>query len=408
MRKTMQYRRMGRTGDSVSALGFGCMRFPRAGLRIDEAAAGRLIHEAIDLGVNYFDTAYLYPGSEAALGRILTPERREKVYLATKLPPALATGPREMERILDTQLKRLNTDRIDYYLMHALTGYESWKRLKEAGVEEFLESAREKGKIRRAAFSFHGQTRDFKAILDDYSWDMAQIQYNYLDEHTQAGREGLDYAYSKGVGVVVMEPLRGGSLAARLPRDVLEIFERQPEKRSAARWALRWIWDHPGVSCVLSGMNDDRHIDENIRAAEDALPWSLTDAERAMFDRVREIIAAATKVPCTGCGYCMPCPRGVNIPMCFSLYNDRYLHGRRKRSSYLVATAGLDGGSPSYASLCAGCGACEKKCPQQIPIRARLKEAAKELEGFYFRPLTGAVRQLYRLRAKKKGGERPQ
>lgn len=406
MRKTMQYRRMGRTGDSVSALGFGCMRFPRAGLRIDEAAAGRLIHEAIDLGVNYFDTAYLYPGSEAALGRILTPERREKVYLATKLPPALATGPREMERILDTQLKRLNTDRIDYYLMHALTGYESWKRLKEAGVEEFLESAREKGKIRRAAFSFHGQTRDFKAILDDYSWDMAQIQYNYLDEHTQAGREGLDYAYSKGVGVVVMEPLRGGSLAARLPRDVLEILERQPEKRSAARWALRWIWDHPGVSCVLSGMNALEQLEENVREAGGALPGCLTDEERAMFREVRDKLAGAIKVPCTGCGYCMPCPAGVNIPVCFSLYNDRHLHRRSRRSSYLVATAGLDGGRPSYASLCRDCGACEKKCPQSLPIRARLKEAAREMEGFYFRPVVRAVSGFYRLRRKGKEGPR--
>ena len=404
----MQYRRMGRTGDEVSALGYGCMRFPRSGLVINEALTERQVLSAIDRRVNYFDTAYIYPGSEAALGRILTPERRAKVFIATKLPPAMVSSRRDMEKLLDTQLHRLKTDYIDYYLMHALTGYDSWKRLKELGAEEFLEKAKAAGKIRRAGFSFHGSTRAFKEILDDYPWDIAQIQYNYLDEHTQAGREGLDYAYARGVGVVVMEPLRGGSLAARLPKEVYGIFDSMPVKRSPAEWALRWIWDHPGVSCVLSGMNDDRHIDENIRAAEDALPWSLTDAERAMFDRVREIIAAATKVPCTGCGYCMPCPRGVNIPMCFSLYNDRYLHGRRKRSSYLVATAGLDGGSPSYASLCAGCGACEKKCPQQIPIRARLKEAAKELEGFYFRPLTGAVRQLYRLRAKKKGGERPQ
>jgi predicted aldo/keto reductase-like oxidoreductase len=384
------------------------MRFPRSGPVINEALTERQVLSAIDRGVNYFDTAYLYPGSEAALGRILTPERRAKVFIATKLPPAMVSSRRDMERLLDTQLGRLKTESVDYYLMHALTSFESWRRLKELGAEEFLENAKKAGKIRRAAFSFHGQTRAFKEILDDYPWDMAQIQYNYLDEHTQAGREGLDYAWEKGVGVVVMEPLRGGALAARLPQEVCEIFDAMPVKRSPAEWALRWIWDHPGVSCILSGMNDDKHIDENIRAAEDALPNSLTDEERAMFDRVREIIGAATKVPCTGCGYCVPCPAGVNIPMCFSLYNDRHLHKRGKRQPYIVATAGFDGGKPSYASLCTGCGACEKKCPQQIPIRAHLKDAARELEGFYFKPLAGAVRQLYRLRAKKKGGARPQ
>ncbi|HHT17782.1 MAG TPA: aldo/keto reductase [Papillibacter sp.] len=404
----MQYRLMGQTGDEISALGYGCMRFPRSGLRIDEGRTERQVLSAIDRGVNYFDTAYIYPGSEGALGRILTPARRGKVFLATKLPPAMVSSRRDMERLLDAQLGRLKAECIDYYLMHALTDMSSWERLKNLGVEEFLEKAKEAGKIRRVAFSFHGTTRSFKQILDDYPWDMAQIQYNYLDEHTQAGREGLDYAFQKGVGVVVMEPLRGGSLAARLPKEVYDIFDAMPIRRSPAEWALRWIWDHPGVTCVLSGMNDEQHIDENIRAAETALPHSLSEEERALFERVREIIGAAIKVPCTGCGYCVPCPAGVNIPMCFSLYNDRHLHKRAKRPSYLVATAGIDGGKPSYASLCTSCGACEKKCPQGIPIRAHLKEAARELEGFYFRPLTGAVRQYYRLRTKKKGGARPQ
>ena len=389
----MLYREMGKTGDKISILGYGCMRFPTSGGRTDEKRAARQVISAIEQGVNYFDTAYLYLGNEATLGNILSGGYREKVFVATKLPPMQVNSEKDMNRLLETELKRLKTDHIDYYLMHMLMTYEGWARLKRLGVESFLEKARAAGKIRRAAFSFHGTRDQFYKIIDDYPWDMCQLQYNYADEFNQAGKEGLDYAASKGIGVSVMEPLRGGRLVGNLPPSVSELFAKTQPSRTPVEWALRWVWDNPGVTTLLSGMNEEAHIAENIQIACTAQPDSLTEDEHAMFATVRALINETVKVPCTGCGYCIPCPAGVNIPLCFSLLNDKRLFGdKRQKFWYLTRTAGIDGGGRAYASLCKNCGACERKCPQSLPIREHLRTVEKEMESGLFRPAAAAIR----------------
>ncbi|SHI20713.1 hypothetical protein SAMN02745823_03396 [Sporobacter termitidis DSM 10068] len=404
----MLYREMGKTGDKVSILGYGCMRFPKTGSRVDEGRAERQLLSAIDRGVNYVDTAYLYFGNEALVGKILSNGYRDKVFIATKLPPVQVNSQRDMEKLLDTQLTRLKTDHIDYYLMHNLMSFQAWERLKQLGALDFLEKAKAAGKIRRAAFSSHGPKEQFIKLVDDYSWDMAQIQFNYLDENNQAGREGLEYAASKGLGVTIMEPLRGGYLVNKLPAEVTDIFDRAPVKRSPAEWGLRWVWNHPEVSLLLSGMNDEAQITENLRIAGKITPESLTEAELRMFVDVKETIAKKAKVPCTGCAYCMPCPAGVDIPGCFSIYNDKLLHkGLNRETSYIIRTSGFDGGAKSYASLCKGCGACEKKCPQSLPIRQYLSDVTREFERFYFKPAVGAIQGYMKLRGGRKN-QRPE
>ena len=403
-RDGMQYREMGKTGDKISILGYGCMRFPRTGGRVDEKRAARQLISAIDRGVNYVDTAYLYVGNEAVLGNILAGGYRERVFLATKLPPMQVNSQADMEKILELQLKRLKTDYIDYYLMHMLMTMGGWERLKRLGVEEFLQKSIDAGKIRRTAFSFHGTRGEFTKILDDYPWDMCQLQYNYADEFNQAGKEGLDYAHSKGIGVSVMEPLRGGRLAGALPKGVSESFEKVGMDRSPAEWALRWVWDNPGVTTLLSGMNEEAHIDENIRIASEVKANALSDVEKTVFKEVRETLNETIKVPCTGCSYCMPCPYGVNIPTCFTMLNDAsvFTDGRQK-FWYTIRTSGLDGTGGAYASLCRDCGACEKKCPQGIEIRKGLKLAKNTFEKGYFGPMSAAIRGYIKVRKAVKG-----
>jgi predicted aldo/keto reductase-like oxidoreductase len=394
---------MGKTGDRISILGYGCMRFPNKVGLIDEARTERQIISAIDQGVNYFDTAYMYLNSESILGRILAKGYREKVMIATKLPLPLIHSIKDMGSILDTQLKRLQTDHIDYYLMHSVMTKEGWLRMKQLGVEEFLENAKQAGKIRRIGFSYHGDKDQFKDIVNDYPWDFCQIQYNYMDENYQAGQEGLEYAASKGLGIVVMEPLRGGLLAGMMPSRLQAIWEQAEVKRTPAEWALLWVWNHPEVTVVLSGMNEESHIEENIRIAGNAYPQSLSGNELKCIEKVKEALNGMMKVGCTGCGYCMPCPAGVDIPLCFSCYNGKHLFGKRQfQFEYLGFTAGADGGKPSYASLCRDCGKCEKHCPQGIPIRKYLQEVVKEMQGFYFKPVVGLVRGYYKIRGRLK------
>jgi predicted aldo/keto reductase-like oxidoreductase len=395
----MLYREMGKTGDKVSVLGYGCMRFPKKHLAIDEARTERQLISAIERGVNYFDTAYLYPGSESVLGNTLAKGYRNKVFVATKLPLPLVNSVKDMENILDTQLRRLKTDRIDYYLMHSVMTMDGWLRMKQLGVCDFIEKAQKAGKIRCIGFSYHGDRFQFNDIIDDHPWDFCQIQYNYLDEHFQAGVEGLRYAASKGLGVVVMEPLRGGLLVGKMPPEINAIWERAPVKRTPVEWALRWVWNQPEVSTVLSGMNEESHIDENIRIAEKAYPNSLSAAELAIIGEVKKTLSGMLKIGCTGCGYCMPCPAGVNIPACFSCYNSNFLfRDRTGEQNYLMLTTGGDSGAPSYASLCRNCGKCESQCPQHLPIRNNLRMVSKEMERFYFRPLVSTVKGYYRLR----------
>ena len=381
----MLYRKVPKTGDKLSILGFGCMRLSakKSGSGIDEERAIRQLRFAIDHGVNYVDTApaYHFGKSEQVLGRAFEDGYREKVRLATKLPPWSVRSREDMDRILNGQLATLMTDHIDYYLLHSLAK-ESFKNLKKLGVLEFLDAARKDGRIRNAGFSSHANLPAFKEIVDSYDWTFCQIQYNYLDEKNQAGTEGLEYAHGKNLAVMIMEPLRGGNLGGPVPEEVKKIWDSSPVKRSPAEWALRWVWDHPEVTVVLSGMNDEEHIDENLRTAEDAFPRSLTEEERSRIAQVRDTYKRLMKVGCTGCGYCMPCPAGVDIPGCFSLYNAHYLfpHDRSAKFQYFGRHGGLLAGV-SYAGLCRACGRCEKACPQHLPIRDRLRDVSREMEG---------------------------
>lgn len=401
----MLYRTLGKTGKQISALSYGCMRYPRIGGsrsgKIDEDRAARQVHRAIDGGVNYFDTAYVYDAgrNETVLGNILSGGHRERVMIATKLPPYLVHSVKDMDTILETQLKRLKTDHIDFYLFHALNDAKGWDRLMEQGAHEFIQRAKAAGKIGHIGFSYHGEQEDFKVLADRYAWDFCQIQYNYLDEHYQAGREGLRYASAKNLGVIVMEPLRGGMLTGRVPATVEQIWHQSAVERTPAEWALRWLWDHGEVTSVLSGMNQEDHIDENIRIASEALPGAMTGEELALVEAVKAEYCKLKKVDCTGCGYCLPCPAGVNIPMCFGFYNNKHLFGGSGANfQYTFFTSGLTGGKPANASLCTSCGKCEKACPQHIPIRQELKQVIREMEPPLVRPLLAGVRGYIGLR----------
>lgn len=395
------YRKNPKNGDELSILGFGCMRLAaNADGSIDEARATRQIRDAIDRGVNYVDTAWPYHGgqSEPFVGRALADGYRERVKLATKLPSWLIRSREDMDKYLNAQLERLRTDRIDFYLVHALVG-DLWDTVERLGVAEFLDAAKADGRIGNAGFSFHGAGADFGRIVDAYDWDFCQIQYNFLDERNQAGTAGLEYAASRGLAVIVMEPLRGGNLTRTVPSAVQEIWDEAPTKRIAAEWALRWIWNRPEVTVVLSGMNEEAHIRENLRIADGASPNSLTDAELDLVRRVERKYRELMKVGCTGCRYCMPCPAGVNIPLCFEEYNNLYLADDPDGERFMYA-ARLGGavalGKAEFASLCVQCGKCVEQCPQQIDIPAVLETVVEELEGPGFEERVAMARQLFK------------
>ena len=388
----MQYR-SGRQGESISILGYGCMRFTRTKGAIDLDKAQREVAEAVASGVNYLDTAYVYPGNEAAVGQILQRSGlREKVFLATKLPQYLVRSRSAMDRYLTEQLRRLQTDHIDFYLLHMLSGKNSWERLVALGIQDWIREKKAQGSIRRIGFSFHGNTASFLELLDCYDWDFCQIQYNYMDETTQAGRRGLEAAQAKGIPVIIMEPLRGGRLTVGLPPQARELLAAEGRGRSAAEWGLRWLWNQPGVTCVLSGMNSLEMVQENCRIADLARPGEMTEADFALIARLKEAIAQSQRVGCTGCGYCQPCPHGVDIPGVFRCWNEIGVDGaKRARREYLQTTAMR---SPSTgAGQCVGCGKCEQHCPQAIPIRQALREARHDLET----PLYHLTAAAYRL-----------
>ena len=375
----MNYRK-DRHGNDLSILGYGCMRFPRKMGMIDMKATEEQIMLAYKGGVNYFDTAYIYPGSEAALGEILAKNNiREKVNIATKLPQSFIKSPAAMEEIFNEELSRLKTDYIDYYLMHMLTDIDSWKRLVDMGILQWLEEKKQAGKIRQIGFSYHGNSDMFCRLVDAYDWDFCQIQYNYMDEHTQAGRKGLHYANAKGIPVIIMEPLRGGKLVSKLPEEAKKIFANHSVQKTPAAWAFSWLWNQPEVTVVLSGMNSNEMVAENIATASTAQTGCLTNADDDMLKNVVKAIDAKMKVGCTGCGYCMPCPKGVDIPGTFAAYNRQYSEGKISAfREYIQSTAMRK--NATCASNCIGCGKCEKHCPQGIKIREKLKEAKKELE----------------------------
>lgn len=377
----------GKTGQQVSILGFGCMRFPvidKDNSRIDEEMAMEMVHHAIDNGVNYFDTAYPYHGfdfskggaSEPFLARALKNGYREKVYLATKLPSWLVETREDMNRFLDEQLERLETECIDFYLLHALDRI-TWKKLLDLGVLEFLDRAKETGKIRFAGFSYHDEIDLFKEVVDAYDWTFCQIQYNYMDEEYQAGTEGLKYAAGKGLAVVAMEPLRGGTLVKGLPPAARTILEEAAPGRSVIDWAFQWLWKQPEVTMVLSGMSHLDHVKENLQLAGKFSQQEWTPKDESALQSAVAMIRDLKRVDCTACNYCMPCPEGVNIPRNFALYNDYHMlqdPGAKLRYQRLLS-------DQAKASNCIQCGLCEPQCPQSIPIRAELRHVDELLSS---------------------------
>ncbi len=380
----MNYR-LDKYGNKLSVLGFGCMRFPRKLGAIDIKETEREIMTAYENGVNYFDTAYIYPGSESTLGEIFERNNiRDKVYIATKLPHYLIKNREDLDTKFNEELKRLRTDYVDYYLMHMLTDVDTWNRLVDIGIIEWLDEKKASGAIRQIGFSYHGNSESFCALIDTFDWDFCQIQYNYMDEHSQAGRKGLNYAASKGIPVVIMEPLRGGKLVTHLPDEAKKIFEEHSVKHTPAQWAFRWLWNQPEVTVVLSGMNSGEMVRNNINTASTVSVGELTDDDEQMLKRVVHAINSKMKVGCTGCGYCMPCPKNVDIPGTFAAYNRRFAEGKFwAYVDYFMCTALRP--NSTAASNCIECGKCEKHCPQHINIRTELKNARKELEGPLYR-----------------------
>ncbi|MBN1333585.1 MAG: aldo/keto reductase [Synergistales bacterium] len=378
----MLYRKMPRSGDRLSILGFGCMRLSLKNGEIDEERAIRQIRSAIDGGVNYIDTAAPYHNgqSEIVVGKALSEGYRDRVKLATKLSWWMVEEDEGLSGFLEHQMEKLRTDHLDYYLLHAMTG-EGWEQVKKIGALEFLEEARKDGSIGNAGFSFHGTPGLFREILDSFDWDFCQIQYNYLDENFQAGTEGLKYAYARGLGVIVMEPLRGGSLARTVPPSVEALWNKAEIKRTPAEWGLRWVWDHPEVTVVLSGMNEETHLEENLRIANEGYPKSLSQMELELINQAAEEYRRLTKVHCTGCRYCMPCPAGVDIPMCFEFYNRYHLLGQEDPKRQYYYWLGGVIGEKAHASLCVNCGRCLELCPQNLEIPQLLKGVVKDLEG---------------------------
>lgn len=396
----MLTRRNEKNGDSLSILGFGCMRFPMKGSSIDEERSIAMIRDSIDKGVNYFDTAYFYHNgkSESLLGEALSGGYREKVKIATKLPPFMVSKLEGAKKIFGTQLRKLQTDYIDYYLLHMLPDKTTFDRMVSIGVISWLEELKRNGIIKNLGFSFHGGKADFVELIEAYPWDFCQIQYNYLDENKQATKSGLQLAHSLGIPVIVMEPLRGGKLVTNLPDEVLAEFRKYDNKRTPAEWALRWIWNHPEVNVILSGMSDEEQLAENIRIASDAEANSLSDEELQVFERVKTIMQERTKIPCTACGYCMPCPSGVNIPGCFAAYNNKYLLKDKNSRFKYMQTLGVVSKKPAFASLCTECGKCEKHCPQKIEIRKELKTVKKEMEGVFYKLAVNIARKFIKIK----------
>lgn len=376
----MKYRK-DKYGNNISVLGYGCMRFTKKGTKLDYEKTEKELLEAYKNGINYYDTAYIYPGSEELLGRVLEENNlRDKVYIATKLPHYLIKKIEDVEKTFNEELKRLRTDHIDYYLMHMLTDIKSWERLVDMGIIKWLEKKKKEGKIKQIGFSYHGNSEMFCKIIDSYDWDICLIQYNYLDENSQAGKTGLHYAAKKGIPVNIMEPLRGGRLVNGLPEKARKLFNNYSKKMTPVEWSFKWLWNQKEVMCVLSGMNSIEMVKENTKYANEAKVNSFTKEDLELLEKVVKAINEKMKVPCTGCRYCMPCPKNVDIPGTFSAYNKYYTDNKfTGLKEYFMCTA-LRKDSTS-ASNCVECGRCEKHCPQKIEIRKELKNARKKLEN---------------------------
>ena len=379
----MKYRKVPKTGDKISTLGYGCMRFPGAipSVNINEKKATKQLLLAIDKGINYFDTAWPYHAgnSEKFLGNFLNKYNlREDIYLATKLPHWITSTKKEMHDILNKQLSKLKTDYIDYYLVHNLN-LEKWEKAKKNGVLEFLDEAKKSGKIKYTGFSFHGDSKNFHKIINDYNWEMCQIQYNYLDIENQAGLKGLKYAYDKNIAVFIMEPLRGGNLSKEFPKSIKKITKKSNKDYTPTEWALRWLYNHKEITCVLSGMTEKNHIIENCKIADTSDINNMSKKELNIIDEVRKKFLDLMEIDCTGCYYCMPCPYGVNIPGCFEYYNAKNIFNDITARVQYFSLNGID----HLASKCVDCKVCIDKCPQNINIPKELKKVDKDMEDMF-------------------------
>lgn len=374
----MKYRPFGKLDWQASALGFGCMRLPTLGDdsgAIDETLAVPMLHRAIDAGVNYIDTAWAYhrEQSEVFVGKALSGGYRERVHLATKLPSWLITTRADMDRFLDAQLERLQTDHLDFYLLHTLNA-RFWQNYKDLNVFDWAERKMAEGKFRYLGFSFHDTYEVFEDILNGYdNWTFCQIQYNYMDINYQAGQKGLHAAADKGLAVIVMEPLRGGRLAKNPPPPaVAEVFARSGRDWTPANWALQWVWNQPEVSLLLSGMSTMEQVEQNLVSADNSNPGSLTREDLAAIDQARQARESLAPVPCTHCEYCLPCPSGVAIPSVFEFYNTALMYDERQRGQNAYKN---DIPDENKADCCVECGTCETLCPQDIEIIAWLKKS---------------------------------
>ena len=378
----MLYRQLGSTGEKISILGFGCMRLPVLNGQYDKVDFDRaipLIRDAIDKGVNYLDTAYPYHNgqSETVIAEALKEGYREKVFIADKLPSWLIQKREDMDHYLQEQLKRLQTEQIDFYLLHSIKE-DYWTSLKSLGVLEFLDDALADGRIKYTGFSFHGEIELFFDVIDSYEWDMCQVQYNIVDANYQAGIEGIRYASNKGVGVVIMEPLRGGTLVKTVPREVQDIWDQAPIKRSPAEWALKYLWDLEDIDTVLSGMTRNEDLEENLKIADTGYSNSLLPEEKDIIKEVRLAYKERVEVNCNQCGYCMPCPSGVNIPGNFQQLNYAHMFKdvENSRMNYYMLLK-----EDERAPSCTECGECEKLCPQMVPIQKTLKRVVETFEN---------------------------
>ena len=383
----MQYRD-DKQGNKLSALGLGCMRFPR-----DKVETERMILAAIEGGINYFDTAYIYPNSENTLGEILAKhDKRKDVYIATKLPFSMCKGADDFDKLFCEQLKRLKTDYIDYYFIHSISEYAEWEKLKAFGIENWIEEKKKTGLIRQIGFSYHGTCDEFLKVLNGYAWEFCMIQYNYFDENYQAGKKGLLAAAEKGVSIMIMEPLLGGTLATNLPQQASDLFKSADPNLTPADWAFWWLWNQNEITVVLSGMSSTQIMESNLKSIKNFRP--LTDKELVVYTDVSEVFRKAYKINCTGCNYCLPCPKGINIPACFSAYNVSFTQSFGKGLVLHITSTAAATKNPKSPQICNQCGKCEKICPQKLPIRKNIKKVARRFEPLPIRLVIALIRRI--------------
>jgi predicted aldo/keto reductase-like oxidoreductase len=392
----MDYRLDKKSGNKLSTIGMGCMRLPGSLGRIDQDKAEEVIMDAINKGINFFDTAYIYPGSEVALGNVLYKNKvRDKVFVSSKLPLFKCNSYEDFDKVFNQQLERLKTNYIDYYFMHNFSKLSDWERLCNLGIEKWIEEKKCSGQIKQVGFSFHGVRGEFIKLIDNYNWDFCMIQYNYVNTHYQAGVEGLQYAYAKDIPVFIMEPLLGGQLVRSLPEKAAKLLKDTNPKASYASWALRWLWNQPEVTMILSGMNHVDQVKENTTLASSSPIGNMSNEELDIINKVANIFSTSYKIPCTGCNYCLPCPKHINIPDSFMAYNTSYTISRFAGIQLYATTSG---GFKSAFSLfdCTECGKCEKLCPQNIEIVNKLKVVRSRMEPFWYRGIMGLVRKFIR------------